>query len=144
MGTFLNRAINWPNAPRNDSGMTLMTHEETRHKPDKRDKERGSKGAYGIMLGIGFKTWDSIESYPTPNIVSQELKEILDKVSFADKIVFGRLKRTSSLSNYHIYFVFSAMGKRPRILTVKNPLAENSDFELRPTSYHATLKNKQG
>ena len=39
----------------------------------------------------GFKTWVSIEPYPTPNIVNQRLDEILEEVSFVDKIIFGRL-----------------------------------------------------
>ncbi len=49
---------------------------------------------------MGFKTWVSIEPYPTPNIVSQELREILDKVSFADKIVFGRLNYSTKVKAF--------------------------------------------
>ena len=32
-----------------------------------------------------------MEPYPTPNLIKQDLMEILDAVSFANKIVFGRL-----------------------------------------------------
>jgi len=39
----------------------------------------------------GLKTWVSIEPYPTPNIIKQELRIILDEVSFVDKIVFGKM-----------------------------------------------------
>ncbi|MFH0752872.1 MAG: radical SAM protein [archaeon] len=39
----------------------------------------------------GVKTWVSIEPYPTPNIVKQDLNKLLNKVKFADKIVFGKL-----------------------------------------------------
>jgi DNA repair photolyase len=39
----------------------------------------------------GLKTWVSMEPYPTPNLVEQRLLEILNKVSFVDKIVFGKL-----------------------------------------------------
>lgn len=39
----------------------------------------------------GLKTWVSMEPYPTPNIVSQDLRKILDEVSFVDKIIFGKL-----------------------------------------------------
>ncbi|MBM3712291.1 MAG: hypothetical protein FJW56_02455 [Actinobacteria bacterium] len=39
----------------------------------------------------GFKTWASIEPYPTPNFIIQDLDEILDKISFVDKIVFGKM-----------------------------------------------------
>ena len=39
---------------------------------------------------LHLKSWISLEPYPTPNIVDQELKELLRKVSFVDKMVFGR------------------------------------------------------
>jgi len=39
----------------------------------------------------GLKTWVSIEPYPTPNIVEQNLLKILDKISFVDKVIFGKL-----------------------------------------------------
>jgi len=39
----------------------------------------------------GLKTWVSIEPYPTPNLVEQDLIGILEKVSFVDKIIFGKL-----------------------------------------------------
>ena len=32
-----------------------------------------------------------MEPYPTPNLVEQNLLEILNKISFVDKIVFGKL-----------------------------------------------------
>lgn len=48
----------------------------------------------------GFKTWVSMEPYPTPNIVSQYLEEILDRVSFADKIVFGRLNYSTKIKAF--------------------------------------------
>lgn len=38
----------------------------------------------------GLKTWVSMEPYPTPNIIPQNLTEILERVSFVDKIVFGK------------------------------------------------------
>ncbi|MBU0476498.1 radical SAM protein [Patescibacteria group bacterium] len=39
----------------------------------------------------GFKTWVSMEPYPTPNLVEQNLSEILEKINFVDKIIFGKL-----------------------------------------------------
>ncbi|MBA4349503.1 MAG: radical SAM protein, partial [Thermodesulfovibrio sp.] len=47
--------------------------------------------ALKCLHDTGLKTWVSIEPYPTPNIIKQNLTEILEAVSFADKIVFGRL-----------------------------------------------------
>ena len=39
----------------------------------------------------GLKTWISMEPYPTPNLVEQNLPEILQEISFADRIIFGKL-----------------------------------------------------
>ena len=55
----------------------------------------------------GCKTWVSIEPYPTPNMINQNLGEILDAVNFVDKIIFGRMnynKMTSAYKdNKHFY-----------------------------------------
>lgn len=39
----------------------------------------------------GLKTWVSIEPYPTPNIVNQKIDDLLKRVSFVDKIIFGKM-----------------------------------------------------
>ncbi|MFA6436854.1 MAG: radical SAM protein [Candidatus Paceibacterota bacterium] len=39
----------------------------------------------------GLKTWISMEPYPTENLVKQDLLKILKKVSFVNKIIFGKL-----------------------------------------------------
>lgn len=46
----------------------------------------------------GLKTWVSMEPYPTPNIVKQDIKNILESISFVDKIVFGRWNYNSLIS----------------------------------------------
>jgi DNA repair photolyase len=38
----------------------------------------------------GLKTWVSIEPYPTPNIIEQNIEDVLRQVSFVDEIVFGK------------------------------------------------------
>jgi len=48
----------------------------------------------------GLKTWVSIEPYPTPNIVKQDLDVILKKISFVDKIIFGRLNYCKEVGVY--------------------------------------------
>jgi len=48
----------------------------------------------------GLKTWISMEPYPTPNLVEQDLKEILDKVSFVDNIIFGKLNYNCESSSF--------------------------------------------
>lgn len=54
----------------------------------------------------GCKTWVSIEPYPTPNIIEQDLREILNRISFVDRIVFGRMNYNKKVSEYkdHIQF----------------------------------------
>lgn len=51
----------------------------------------------------GIRTWVSIEPYPTPNILSQDFDEILDSISFVDKIIFGRLHYNTKVSQYPSY-----------------------------------------
>lgn len=51
----------------------------------------------------GCKTWVSIEPYPTPNMVAQDLNAILSEVSFTDKIIFGRLHYNKIVSAYPGY-----------------------------------------
>jgi len=48
----------------------------------------------------GCKTWVSIEPYPTPNIIKQDLIEILKTVAFTDKIIFGRTNYNKQISLY--------------------------------------------
>jgi three-Cys-motif partner protein len=39
----------------------------------------------------GLKTWVSIEPYPTENISKQEIEELLKRIAFVDKIIFGKM-----------------------------------------------------
>lgn len=45
-------------------------------------------------------TWVSIEPYPTPNIVRQDLIDILESISFVDKIVFGKMNYVPKVNHY--------------------------------------------
>lgn len=54
----------------------------------------------------GCKTWISIEPYPTPNFIEQRLDLILERLSFADRIIFGRMHYNKKVSEYHEYKVF--------------------------------------
>ncbi|MBI4655596.1 MAG: radical SAM protein [Elusimicrobia bacterium] len=55
----------------------------------------------------GLRTWVSVEPYPTPNLIKQDLKKILGEISFVDKIIFGKLnynvKSTQFDSNGDFY-----------------------------------------
>jgi len=48
----------------------------------------------------GFKTWVSMEPYPTPNLIEQDLIKILETVSFVNKIIFGRLNYSVKSSEF--------------------------------------------
>jgi len=54
----------------------------------------------------GFKTWISMEPYPTPNFIQQDIKKILEEVSFVDKIVFGKWNYSSVTSHFKDYKKF--------------------------------------
>lgn len=46
----------------------------------------------------GCKTWVSMEPFPTPNLVDQDVTALLEAVRFADKIIFGRLNYNKDVS----------------------------------------------
>ncbi len=48
----------------------------------------------------GCYTWVSIEPYPTPNIIKQNLGEILEAIGFVDKIIFGRMHYNKLVTEY--------------------------------------------
>lgn len=48
----------------------------------------------------GLNTWVSIEPYPTPNIVQQDLGELLLSIAFVDKIIFGKWNYSRLVSSY--------------------------------------------
>lgn len=52
------------------------------------------------------KTWVSIEPYPTPNMIEQNLHDILERIGFADKIIFGRLHYNKIVSAYKDHKMF--------------------------------------
>ncbi|MBS6418842.1 MAG: hypothetical protein KH372_08505 [Olsenella uli] len=86
----------------NTYGITLISLDEGY-------RERTEPGAapYGERLAslralhdAGCRTWASLEPYPTPNLVEQDLGEILEAVSFVDRVVFGRTHYNKAVSSY--------------------------------------------
>lgn len=49
----------------------------------------------------GLKTWVSIEPYPTPNIIQQDLLRLLESISFVDRIIFGKLNYSKDAGLYN-------------------------------------------
>ena len=87
---------------KNEYGITLVSLNENFRKemePQSADFERRI-ACLEDLHNKGFKTWVSIEPYPTPNIIEQDVHEILDKIKFTDKIIFGRLNYNKKVTEY--------------------------------------------
>ena len=78
---------------KNEYGITLVSL-------DKNFKEKfepfsasykGRLKALKRLHDAGLKTWVSMEPYPTPNLVEQNLLRMLQEISFVDNIIFGKL-----------------------------------------------------
>jgi len=55
----------------------------------------------------GLKTWVSMEPYPTPDFINQNIEDLLEEISFVDKIVFGKWNYNSVIlgfKNYKSYY----------------------------------------
>jgi len=86
----------------NEYGITLISLNE-----DYRKKTEPGAASYADRLAAlkalhnaGCKTWVSIEPYPTPNLINQNLGEILEAVGFTDRIIFGRTNYNKTVSAY--------------------------------------------
>ena len=86
----------------NEYGITLITLDEAY-------REQIEPGAVScvdrlaalrVLHDAGCKTWVSMEPYPTPNMVEQNLHELLEAVSFADRIIFGRTNYSKVANAY--------------------------------------------
>ena len=86
----------------NEYGITLISLNETY-------REKAEPGAVTyqerlvalkVLHDKGYMTWVSIEPYPTPNIIEQDLGAILEAISFTDKIIFGRTNYSKEISSY--------------------------------------------
>ena len=93
-------AVNW--LPENEYGISLVSLNE-----DFRQWYEPNTAPYyhrierlKFLHEIGCKTWVSMEPYPTPNIIEQSLTDILNSVSFVDKIIFGRWNYSKEVNAY--------------------------------------------
>lgn len=62
--------------------------------------------ALRVLHDAGCKTWVSVEPYPTPNLITQDLMEVLEAISFADRIIFGRTNYSKEISFYKAHREF--------------------------------------
>jgi DNA repair photolyase len=76
----------------NEYGSTVVSLSENfkkRHEPFAAPIKERIK-ALKFLHEAGLKTWVSMEPYPTPNLIKQDLLEILNEIAFVDRIVFGK------------------------------------------------------
>lgn len=85
---------------KNEYGITLISLDE-----EYRDRiEPGAAPCADRLAALrklhdkGCKTWVSIEPYPTPNLIEQDLNEILESINFVDKIIFGRTNYSTDVT----------------------------------------------
>lgn len=87
---------------KNEYGITLVSLDENyRIKTEPNASPYQDRiDALKKLHDAGCKTWVSIEPYPTPNIIEQNIFEILNAISFVDKIIFGRTHYNKIISEY--------------------------------------------
>ena len=98
-----------PKAKLNTYGITFVSNDERYRK----EMEPGA-ATYSQRLNSleylhdkGLKTWVSMEPYPTPNVCEQNLSDVLERVAFTDRIVFGRThydKRTTAFAEHEDFY----------------------------------------
>lgn len=95
-------------SPENEHGITLISLDESY-----REKMEPGAAPYADRLAAlralhdaGCRTWVSIEPYPTPNLIEQDLQDILDAVNFVDKIIFGRTNYCKEVNAYKQHKAF--------------------------------------
>ena len=86
----------------NEYGVTLISTNEAFRKRIEPGAAPWKKRLASLkkLHDAGCKTWVSIEPYPTPNIVRQDLQKLLKEISFVDRIIFGRMNYSKEVSAY--------------------------------------------
>jgi DNA repair photolyase len=92
----------------NEYGITLVSlNEDFRAKMEPCAAEYADRlAALRALHSAGCNTWISIEPYPTPNLVEQDINTLLDAVSFANKIIFGRTNYNKTVTAFSDHKAF--------------------------------------
>lgn len=92
----------------NEYGISLVSLDE-----NFRAKMEPGAASYAARLtalkalhDAGCDTWISMEPYPTPNIIEQDIDALLEAVSFTDKIIFGRTNYSKIATAYEEHKAF--------------------------------------
>ena len=95
-------------AKNNEFGITLVSLHDAfkeKYEPFATNYEERI-AALKILHDAGCRTWVSIEPFPTPNIDATPIEDILSKIGFVDKVVFGRLHYNKLVGEYKDYQSF--------------------------------------
>lgn len=87
---------------KNEYGITLVSLNENfreQYEPGATSYE-ARISALKKLSKKGLKTWVSVEPYPTPNIVQQDIVKLLNKISFVNKIIFGRSNYSKNATSF--------------------------------------------
>lgn len=126
----------------NEFGITLISLNEDYRKeyePFSAPYEERIDSLYRLH-NKGIKTWVSIEPYPTPNIVDQNFKKILESIAFVDKIIFGRLNYNAQVSQYSDQKGFYNHLSRQVIDFCK---AKNKEYHIKEGTMTVPLNNRK-
>jgi len=114
----------------NEYGITLVSLNE-----DYRKRIEPGAAPYKQRLSslralhdAGFKTWVSIEPYPTPNIIEQNLDDILEAISFTDKIIFGRTNYNKEISAFKHHKEFY---NEQANIVIEFCISKNMDYHIK-------------
>lgn len=89
-------------SPENEHGITLITLDESYRE----QMEPWAVPCVDRLAALkrlhdaGCITWVSMEPYPTPNMIEQDIHELLEEVSFVDRIIFGRTNYSRVANSY--------------------------------------------
>ena len=88
--------------PTNEYGITLISLDEDYRKRIEPGAAPYSEriAALQVLHDKGCQTWVSIEPYPTPNLIRQDLRTILNAISFVNKIIFGRTNYNKEITAF--------------------------------------------
>ena len=92
----------------NEYGITLVSLDEDFRQKFEPQTARFAERIASLraLHDAGCYTWVSIEPYPTPNIINQDLTTLLESIDFVDKIIFGRMHYNKEVSVYKKYKEF--------------------------------------
>ena len=95
-------------SPENEYGITLVSLDENFRQEMEPNTAPFDKRIQALraLHDAGCKTWVSMEPYPTPNFIEQDLEAILEAIGFCDKIIFGRLNYNKKVSEFKGYKEF--------------------------------------